>query len=79
MPFGMAGLDFCVWNPYRNREKTFLQKELTGKKFMHPEACCTDPDIKHEPSVWGGSCLCMKKLVQSAHKRNLTAVSMWPG
>lgn len=33
MPFGMAGLDFCVRNPYRNREKTFLQKELTGKSL----------------------------------------------
>lgn len=78
MPFGMAGLDFCVWNQYRNREKTFLQKELTGK--VYASGCLLHgADIKHEPSVWGGSCLCMKKLVQSAHKRNLTAVSMWLG
>ncbi len=43
MPFGMAGLDFCVRNPYRNRgEKTFFAEGAYWKKFMHPDACCTE-------------------------------------
>lgn len=32
MPFGMAGLDFCVRNPYRNREKTFFAEGAYRKK-----------------------------------------------
>ena len=42
MPFGMAGLDFCVRNPYKNREKTFFAEGAYWKKFMHPGACCTE-------------------------------------
>lgn len=42
MPFGMAGLDFCVRNPYRNREKPFFAEGAYWKKFTHPDACCTE-------------------------------------
>lgn len=33
MPFGMAGLDFCVWNPYRNREKIFFAEGAYWKSL----------------------------------------------
>lgn len=33
MPFGMAGLDFCVWNQYRNREKNFFAEGAYWKSL----------------------------------------------
>lgn len=63
MNFGIAGLDFCVRNQYRNREKFFFRRRGSLKKIMHPYAYCAELDIKHEPPVLGGLCLCMKKLV----------------
>lgn len=33
MPFGMAGLDFCVRNQYRNREKFFCRRSLPEKSL----------------------------------------------
>lgn len=37
MPFGMAGLDFCVRNPYRNREKTFFAEGAYWKSRWRVE------------------------------------------